>query len=151
MAVVHQHQRLKCSCVIIYVQQDRDKLNPTLMCHTSTDQFLRPCLLVITWLLFVKRCATYTSTPPVYVYAPSRCSTADATASELGRRRRSRPLTCSNSGGNVPRTSDTLLQQHKAGGTRAALAAASIDLYVLCADDSIVRSRRLCGRDGAKP
>ena len=25
------------------------------MCHTSTTEFLGPCLLVITWLPFVKR------------------------------------------------------------------------------------------------
>ena len=103
IAAVHQHQFLKCSCVILFVQQDRDKLKPIITCHTSTYQFLRPCLLVITWLLFVKRCATHTSTPSVYVYAPSPYSTADATAAELGRRRRSRPLTCSNSSGNFPR------------------------------------------------
>ena len=47
--------------------------------------------------------------------------------------------------------SDTLLQQLQAGGKRAALAAAAIDLYVLCADDSIVRTRRLCGRGGTQP
>ena len=39
--------------------------------------------------------------------------------------------------------SDTLPQQQRAGGTRAALAAASIDLSVLCADDSVVRTRRV--------
>ena len=136
----------KNSCVIVYVQQDRDKLKPVIMCHTSTYQFLRPCLLVITWLLFVKRWATHTSTPSVYVHAPLLYSTADATASELGRKRRSRSLTCSN-GGNLPR----VRYQQKSGGTRGALAAASINPHVLCADDSIVRTRRLCVRGGAQP
>ena len=43
------------------------------------------------------------------------------------------------------------LSQQKAGGTRAALAAACIDLCVLCEHDYRVRTRRLCGRCGAQP
>ena len=133
----------------MYIQQDGDKLKPIIMCLTSTYQFLRPCLLMTTWLLF-KRCETHASTPPIYVYAPSPYSTGDATASELGRRTRSRPLTCSNRA--TSHVSSTLPQQRKAGGTRAALlTAGSIDICVLCEDDKRVRTRRLSGRGGAQP
>ena len=55
MASVHQPQCLKCSCVIIYVQQDRDKLTAITMCHPSTYQFLRPCLPVIDCLAAVRQ------------------------------------------------------------------------------------------------
>ena len=96
------------------------------------------------------RWATHTNTPPMYVYGPSTYSTADATASELGERRRSRPLTCSNSG-TLPRVSGTLPQHQKDGATGAALAAARTDLCVRCEVDSRVRTRRLCGRGGAQP
>ena len=82
--------------------QTRDKLKPITMCHASTYQFHRPCLLVTTCLLFVRLRAIHTSTPPIYVYTPSPYSTANAAASELERRRPSRPLTCSNSGNLTP-------------------------------------------------
>ena len=47
--------------------------------------------------------------------------------------------------------SGTLPQQQKACGTKAALDAASIELCVLCEDDSKVHTRRLCGRGGTQP
>ena len=120
------------------------------MYHTWTYQFFSPCLFAITWLLFVKLCATHTSTLPVCVYAPSTYSTTDATASELGRRRRSRPLTCSNGNGNLPRVwyPPTAAQGwlHKSCSS----CRKHRSLCTLCGR-SIGRTRRLCGRGGAQP
>ena len=89
----------------IYVQQDRYKLKSTTICNTSTccPYFSRrwpPC----GYLAAVRQVMCNPYKPGVCVYSPSPySSTAEVTASELSRWRRSRPLTFSSNSGNLPR------------------------------------------------